>query len=277
MSIQAFINDSLNKSHKLSRDEEQLLFLQFQQEGDLDARLKIIKSQFILVVTMARKFAKTHRKNDMQDLLQAGFMGLLHASDKFDPNHGIRFENYAKHWVRREIQTVVRNNLRITHIPKTSQRNKIFVLIIKYHKQIADRSQLVEIIKKETGASEDMVKEMVMATLTTDISLNTSISSSKHNIQPEDQNELQDIIPSNDPSPEEDFQQQQLSKILREAIDSLKENERKVMIGKYFEDKSNKVISKEIDRSIVSMLNLELNTRKKLQRKLQHLKQYMQI
>ncbi|MBF0455876.1 MAG: sigma-70 family RNA polymerase sigma factor [Magnetococcales bacterium] len=248
------------------------LFHLYHQNGDLAARQTLIKSQLILVVTLARKFAKTHKKNELQDLLQAGLVGLLHASDKFDPKQGVRFGSYAKYWVRREIQIVVRKNLRIAYIPRTSLRDKIFVQILRYHKKTGNLTEMVRQIQKETGASSTMVKEMIMSTLTSDVSLNTSITSSKHNIQPEDQSELVDILPSKAPSPEEAYQQSEISQIILEALDSLKPHEKKLIMEKYFADKNNREVSEGINRGVVSMLNLELKIRNKLKKKLRHIK-----
>ncbi|MBF0446098.1 MAG: sigma-70 family RNA polymerase sigma factor [Magnetococcales bacterium] len=271
MTIQKLTKNNLNKSYKLCADEERELFFKYQKADDLAARKKIVKSQGSLVNAIARKFYKTHKKNDLQDLLQAGFVGLLHATNKFDPTRGVRFAHYAKYWIKREIQILVRSNLRIAYVPNTLQREKIFIQILK-HNNIENYSDLINIIQKNSDASKEIIKEMIMATLTTDISLNTNISSSKHNILPEDNNELGDLLPSKAPTPEDIYQQKEMAKNLYDAILSLKEIEQMLIINKYYRDKSNNEISEDMHRGVVSMLNLELKIRKKLKKKLKHLK-----
>ncbi|MBF0381487.1 MAG: sigma-70 family RNA polymerase sigma factor [Magnetococcales bacterium] len=174
----------------------------------------------------------------------------------------------------REIQITVRKQLRKAYVPITTQREKIFSQTIKHRKVTSDIDELVELITDETGISEEAVKDMVSAILTTDISLNTNISSSKHNILPEDKGELVDILPSNEPSPEEKYQEKELVDIVQEALSTLKESEASVIKAKYFAEKSNAEISAKINRGIVSMLNLELKIRKKLAKKLQDYKNY---
>jgi RNA polymerase sigma factor (sigma-70 family) len=274
MSVHRFINKCHKTAPLLSDEEERELFGQYQEKNDLNARQQLIESQIIMVATVAQRFARTHRKNEFQDLFQAGLIGLLQATDKFDLTRKIRFVNYAKQWVMREMQIVVRKNLRMAYVPITTQREKIFAKTIKHRKEVGDIDELIDVIQKETGVSIEMVKEMVNATLTSDVSLNTSISSSKHNILPEDNSELVDIIPSTDPNPEESYQQKEVSQIIKAALTTLKEGEERIILGKYFEDKSNEEISNDINRGIVSMLNLELKVRKKLKKKLKDIQNH---
>ncbi|MBF0359353.1 MAG: sigma-70 family RNA polymerase sigma factor [Magnetococcales bacterium] len=274
MSIQTFINKCLKNATTLNDAEERQLLKLYQQHDDTDARQKIIESYTVMVASIAQKFARSHRKNEFEDLFHAGITGLLLATDKFDHSRDSRFINYAKQWVVREIQIVVRKHLRLAYVPITTQREKIFAQTIKHRKTANNMDEIIKKIHTETGISKAIVKEMVSAILTSDISLNTSISSAKHNILPEDHNELLDIIPSHEPNPEELFQQKEVAHIVQTALSSLKESEELVIKGKYFSDKSNKEISEEINRGVVSMLNLELKVRKKLAKKLQDIKNY---
>jgi RNA polymerase sporulation-specific sigma factor len=266
--IQAFINKCIKTSQTLSDEQVRELLSRYLNNNDLDAREKIVKSQTLMVASTARKFALNHRKNEFQDLFQAGLIGLLQAINKFDLSRDARFVNYAKQWVMREIQIVVRKNLHIAYVPITTQREKVFVQTIKHRKDFDDINLLITRIQQKTGISKEMVKEMVQATLTTDISLNTKISATKHNIIPEDHCELMDVIPCPAPNPEELYQETEVSQFIKAALETLKESEERIILAKYFEDKSNEEISSEIKRGIVSMLNLELKTRKKLKKKL---------
>jgi RNA polymerase sigma factor (sigma-70 family) len=272
MSIQTFINNYLKNAPPLSEEEESALFEQYRENDDLGARSRIIESHTALVVSIAHNFAKTHKKDEFQDLFQAGLIGLLRATDNYDLSRNVRFVSYAKQWVMREIQITVRKNLRMAYVPITTQREKVFSQIIKYHKTASSIDELIKTIKNESQVSDQIIKEMIQVTLMTDISLNKSISSTKHNILPEDNSELLDILPSLSPNPEEAYQIKEVEQVVKTALGTLKESEEKIIQGKYFEEKSNEEISNEIDRGIVSMLNLELKIRKKLKNRLKHIK-----
>lgn len=272
MSLQTFINHYLRHPVIFSHAEERELFRQWRHEKNLEARQKIIESQIRLVLVIARKFTKAHPKNELQDLLQAGLLGLLLATEKFNPQRKTRFIYYAKQWIIREMQVTVRKNFRIAYLPVTTQREKVFAQTIRHKNEITDFDTLVETIIRDTRISREIVKEMVHAIFTSDVSLNQKISSNKHNILPEDNEELIDLLPSAVPSPEEARQEREISEIIRAALRTLKEGEERLILGKYFEEMSNKELSQALGRSIISMLNLELKIRKKLQKKLEILK-----
>jgi RNA polymerase nonessential primary-like sigma factor len=54
---------------------------------------------------------------DKSDLMQAGFIGLLDALDRFDVTRGFNFISYAVHYIRQQIRLAYHNNHPI-HIPE---------------------------------------------------------------------------------------------------------------------------------------------------------------
>ena len=59
-----------------------------------------------LVERVARKFSGLEA---MEDLVQVGFIGLLNALGKYDPNAGVRFNTYATYLVAGEIKHYLRD------------------------------------------------------------------------------------------------------------------------------------------------------------------------
>lgn len=53
----------------------------------------------------------------LDDLAQAGTLGLLRAADKFDPDRGFRFATYAMWWVRQSIVREIENRGRTVRVP----------------------------------------------------------------------------------------------------------------------------------------------------------------
>jgi RNA polymerase sigma-32 factor len=114
----------------LSADEEYALAVAWRDKGDLDARTALIKAHFPLAGKIAAKYGgggvprawPTVRKygsketadearNDggqpANDIGQVALMGLIEATNRFDPTLGNRFSTYAQWWVRKEINDYI--------------------------------------------------------------------------------------------------------------------------------------------------------------------------
>jgi RNA polymerase sigma factor (sigma-70 family) len=52
-----------------------------------------------MVHKLAHKFARNHKSNDFDDIVQFGFEGLLNAYKNFNPNAGCAFSSYAYQWI----------------------------------------------------------------------------------------------------------------------------------------------------------------------------------
>lgn len=86
---------------RLTREEERALFIRY-YDGDFEAREQIVQSLMPYVRAMAKKFAGCCRV-PVDDLEQAGNVGLLLAVDRFNPAHGLRLSTFATHYIRREM------------------------------------------------------------------------------------------------------------------------------------------------------------------------------
>ena len=98
----------------LSRTDEVELARRIEQ-GDLDAKARLISSNLRLVISNARKY----QGHDLPllDLIQEGILGLIRASEKFDWRKGFKFSTYATFWIRQAIQRALDNRARTIRIP----------------------------------------------------------------------------------------------------------------------------------------------------------------
>lgn len=98
----------------LSAEEEISLGRRIQQ-GDLQARAKMIESNLRLVVKIARR--SLYRGMELADLIEEGNLGLIHAVDKFNPELGFRFSSYATWWIRQAVDRAILNKARMVRVP----------------------------------------------------------------------------------------------------------------------------------------------------------------
>lgn len=78
-------------------------------------RWRLAMSQQRIAFHEARKVAG--KMMDRADLAQEGYLGLLRAAKRFDPERGLRFSTYARWWVRAQITRAIDQNGRVVRLP----------------------------------------------------------------------------------------------------------------------------------------------------------------
>jgi RNA polymerase nonessential primary-like sigma factor len=98
----------------LSAEEERALS-RATHAGDEAAREHMIRANLRLVVSIARHYQ--NRGLALDDLIEEGNLGLIHAIGKFDPERGFRLSTYATWWIRQAIERAIMNQSRTVRLP----------------------------------------------------------------------------------------------------------------------------------------------------------------
>lgn len=108
-------------SGKSAWDKEKTreLFRRFKEEGDMDAREKLVMSHLNLVRFIANKFK--NRGEPIDDLIQVGYLGLLKAIDRFDLSRGLEFTTFATPTIMGEIKRHFRDKGWSVRVPRRLQ------------------------------------------------------------------------------------------------------------------------------------------------------------
>ena len=75
--------------------------------GDKDARTRMIQANLRLVVKIARDYVG--RGMILEDLIGEGNLGLIRATEEFEPRFGTRFSTYAGYWIKQSIRHALIN------------------------------------------------------------------------------------------------------------------------------------------------------------------------
>src|SRR6266852_4349052 len=104
----------INETPLLNADEEKQLAYRI-EEGDSEARDRMVRANLRLVVNIARSY--TGKGLGLQDLIEEGNLGLLRAVEGFDPSMNTRFSTYASYWIKQSIKRAVINTGKTVRIP----------------------------------------------------------------------------------------------------------------------------------------------------------------
>ena len=123
------------------------------EQGDLEAKQKLIQANLKLVVTIARK-AIHMSALPIIDLIQEGNMGLMIAAEKYNYKLGYRFSTYAGWWVKQAMFKAISEQSHCMKIPVYIQET-----LSKFSKVKSKMEQEVNTPVK----TEDVAKEMNIA------------------------------------------------------------------------------------------------------------------
>lgn len=106
----------------LTPAEEQRLGRRIAQ-GDESARRHLVQANLRLVMAHARKYRGA--TVPYADLVQEGVVGLIRATDKFDPERGVHFATYASWSIRQALSEAVRKAASPAYLPARDARRAI--------------------------------------------------------------------------------------------------------------------------------------------------------
>nr|CAB83107.1 sigma factor 3 [Sinapis alba] len=78
-------------------------------------RDELVKSTRSLVLFLARNYRGLGIAHE--DLIQAGYVGVLQGAERFDHTRGYKFSTYVRYWIRKSMSTMVSRHARGVHIP----------------------------------------------------------------------------------------------------------------------------------------------------------------
>lgn len=156
----------------LSKQEEIELAFRI-EEGDMEAKKRLIEANLRLVVSIAKRYVG--RGMLFLDLIQEGNMGLFKAAEKYDYRKGFKFSTYATWWIRQSITRSIADQARTIRIPvhMVETVNKL-IRIQRSLLQDLGREPAPEEIGEEMGLNPDKVRYILKIAQDT-ISLETPI------------------------------------------------------------------------------------------------------
>jgi RNA polymerase sigma-32 factor len=108
----------------MTRDQEHEVATLYRKTGDKKLAHRLVAANLRLVVKIANECARPGMALD--DLIQEGNLGLLHAVQKFNPSRGIKLATYSAWWIRAYVYRFILANARLVKVGTTNQQRRIF-------------------------------------------------------------------------------------------------------------------------------------------------------
>jgi RNA polymerase primary sigma factor len=207
----------------LTREQEVELAKRIEQ-GDLQAKERLVNSNLRLVISNARKF----QGHDMPllDLIQEGILGLIRAAEKFDWRKGYKFSTYATFWIRQALQRALDNRSRTIRIPvHLGQRER---KIARVQRELAAELGRDPSDDEVAHAAELTAEEVREARETARV-----VTSLDRPVGEQEQTPFGALLPSDERGPDEEVDISLREDALRRALDRLPEPEREVVKLRY--------------------------------------------
>lgn len=211
---------TVGRTRLLTKDEEIQIALRAKQ-GCQASKRRMVEANLRLVVSIAKRYVG--RGLSLQDLIQEGNLGLMHAVEKFDTNKGCRFSTYATWWIRQAIHRSIADSSRTIRLPihLVETCGRIAKAVANLQQELGRQPTLPE-ISEATGHGPERIAEILRA-IAEPVSLELRVG--EHEELP-----LADLI--EDPggtSPEGAAARSILRHKIRDLLESLSEREKDVL------------------------------------------------
>lgn len=215
------------------------------QEGDRTARDTLVEENMGLVYSCARKYSG--RGYDLEDIIQIGVIGLIKGIDRFDLQIDVKFSTYAVVMIVGEIKRFLRDDGMV----KVSRSIKENGMKIRRAREELATTLMREPTVEELAAQAQITAEDVVVAQ----EALQEVESIHKTIYQSDGNEIYLVDRL---SGEKDEKEELLNHMLVHSLmESLTEDEKKIIRMRYFENKTQTEVAKEFGISQVQVSRME--------------------
>ena len=213
----------IRKYTPLSREDE-VKAINAARKGNQEALNHLITANLRFVVRVAGEY--TGRGLPLSDLIAEGNMGLIRATQTYDPERGYKFITYAVWWIRQAMLSALNRQTHpvafpVNQIDDRDVLNKVSAAL----SQTYGRVPTVDELASETDFSTRRVRKALQTSLAS-VSLNRPVYE-------DGDRQFADIVPDDAPLPDEDVHANRLRDLLHKGLADLPEREAEI-INRYF-------------------------------------------
>src|SRR2546426_4515605 len=156
--LKLYVNQ-IGDGRLLTAGEERAL-AQLKDEGDEEAKKRLIECNLRLVMSITRNYTKAGVP--LLDLIQEGNLGLIRAVEKFDWRMGYKLSTYATWWIRQAVTRALADQGRTIRLPvHVAEQVRKVMRARRVLAQKLNREPLLPEIAKESGFPPERVRTLL--------------------------------------------------------------------------------------------------------------------
>ena len=267
------ITSKAMKAEMLEQDVELELARNWHQKGCEKSLHRLVNAYMRLAVSMASKYGKYGI--DTNELIQEAGIGLMKAAEKFDPEREVRFSTYATWWIKASIQDFVLRNWSMVRTGSTASQKSLFFNLKRVKSQI-EREFDNSVASVDYGSLNNMVAEKMGVPLRDVEMMDSRLSGGDFSLNSLQQGEegrewietIEDENASGSDKVERSKDDMTVKTWINEAIDTLNEREKTIVLERKLRDKPRTLdsIGGELGVSKERVRQLEAEALKKLRK-----------
>ena len=235
----------------LKAEEKEKLFAQI-ESGDQEARQKYIEGNLRLVLSVIKRFSSSNENVD--DLFQIGCIGLIKAIDNFDSTLNVKFSTYAVPMIIGEIRRFLRDN---NTIRVSRSLKELAIRAARLREQILMERGVEPGIEELAACLCVEPEELVQA-----MDGSAEVESLQKIVYQGDGEGLSLMDKVEQDKDEEEVLLRQL--LLEQLLGTLGPKERRLIVLRFFHDRTQTQVAQELGMSQVQVSRLERRGLKRL-------------
>lgn len=244
--------DNVENEEEFNNDIEDIIKA---QKGDENIMEKLIEKNKGLIWSIIRRFKD--RGVEVDDLYQIGVLGFIKSIKKFDTTFDVKLSTYAVPYIMGEIKRHIRDDgpIKVSRSIKDLGK-KVIQLQREYLKKTGQNISIIQVAKKLKVSKEEVALALDSFNPVESIYVNTT--------EQNDGPTLLDTLSSNI-----DEQSEIVNRLsLKQLIDNLNEEEKKIIMLRYYKGRTQTEVAKILKTSQVQISRIEKKVLEKMKVKL---------